>query len=285
MGPHLYTVDPDGEATLASVPTGSGTEGGHNQRAAWKARPKYPVPTDRLKFETQVLALRTICLASRGGEEIVTAEKMAANMGLAATTAPLNNAFYVSLALVEKIGKGGYKPTPLALRFQQKWSFTKDEAGPILAPAFQESWFYRAVRLKLEITPKTTREQMIETLAGEAETDDSYATQYGFLLQWLEYVGLLTTRDGYLVLAATDEDLGDSEVPDTETEAYSAGDPKREVIGKTVIPESRPRPILTASFDFSLSPDDLAKLTPEQIEAVFDGARKLAVIQAVLKGD
>ena len=107
---------------------------------------------------------------------------MGAHMRISSATAPLNNTFFLDRGLLEKAGKGAYKPTKIALDFQRKWTFDKAAAPAILAPAMQkDSWFYNAVVEKLEIGP-TTRETMIDVLASLAETDAAYATQYGLLL-------------------------------------------------------------------------------------------------------
>src|SRR5687768_9062906 len=81
--PHLYSVDSKGEAT---PPPPGGPEGERPTRGQAKVRPVFAVPTDRMKFETQELALRVICTASRGGQEPVDAEKMATLMHVTPAT-------------------------------------------------------------------------------------------------------------------------------------------------------------------------------------------------------
>lgn len=279
VDPQFYAVASDGTATPPSGPTGV-----RSTRAPSKTRPRFPVPTDRMKFETQVQALRTICTASRGGQESVDAEKMASLMGVSSATAPLNNAFFISVGLVEKIGKGEYRPTELALKFQQKWTFNKDEAPTLLAPAFHASWFFEAVKQKLDVDGAPTVKQMIETLAMRAGTDDTYATQYSFLLDWLAYVGLIAIESDIVRIVSeasvepeleTEEDKLPAVPSEPETHSKSEG-PKMVPLVK-----AQP-PVIAFSFEVAVTAADLAILAPEQIAAFFDGAGKIAAIQALL---
>lgn len=278
---HLYAVDSNGETTPPSGPTDTGP--GDRTRAPQKARPKYPVPTDRLKFEMQEKALRVVCTASRGGQEPVDAEKMAGLLGVAATTAPLNNAFFVDVGLMEKRGKGSYLPTPVALQYQQKWSFDPKAAPAILVPAFAGTWFYEVVRQLLEVGP-TTREQAIAALAAEAHTDSSYATQYGFLLDWLEYVGLIGADGGVVVIGSNiplpDEGAGRTDQgPPVEPPTAKRADHQE--------PEPAARPaagtvVLAVDIKFTATAEDIARLSPEQIAMLFEGVGKLHAAKAAL---
>jgi len=263
-----------------------------------KVRPQYAVPTDRMKIDTQIQALRTICTASRGGQEPVSGEKMATFMQVSPATAPLNNAFFAYLGLIEKVGKGLYKPMPVAMQFQQKWTFNPAEAPIILAPAFGTSWFYTAVTEKLEVSPTTTVDQMVEMLAMYAGTDNTYATQYGFCLDWLRYVGLITIDSNMVKLASTE--VPAEPEPDADEEAMrlteqslraAAGDEEAMEIHPD--PEPTPQrpmlqpmrvepPVVALSFELALTGADLALLSPEQIASFFEGFSKVAAIKAVL---
>ena len=283
--PHLYSVDSLGETTPPAAPSGPAapTGGTKTDRAPQKNRPKYPVPTDRMKFDTQVDALRVICTASRGGNDPVNAQKMGTLLRLTPATAPLNNAFFLECGLIERLDRGEYKPTAEALAFANKWSFDKSAAPRLLAPALRKTWFFEAVTQQLEVSP-TTREQMIETLALVAQTDSSYSTQYGFILDWLEFVGLIKTEGGTIVLTASPESPapgaeptiagGSTSVPRSDPSSAPTKGPIEEVI-------STP-PIISFSFEVSLDAAALAQLSPEQISALFDGVGKVASIKAAL---
>lgn len=257
-------------------------------RAKPKNRPKFPIPTDRLSFERQEEALRAVCVKSRQGQDEVTAVDMAAAMNISAATAPLNNAFFISVGLMDRTSKAGYKPTDLALRYANKWTFDKAAAPSILRPAFFESWFYNAVRDQLEINPGTSESQMIEVLAAIAGTDASYATQYGTCLAWLEYVGLASVDDGVLRLTNTSVPLmGNADIEPIREERTDVLD-VREVVTVREVPAIIEKPIDTVdyavniTFHVRLTADDLAKLDGDAIKTLFTGAAEIAAINAKL---
>lgn len=274
--PHLYSVDPDGVATPPPPDDPGGTESQTPKRAKSKARPNFAVPTDRMKFpETQVSSLVSACVASRNGQVPVTSESQAALMGVSPATAGLNNGFFVSLGLMKKVGKGAYMPTELALQFQQKWSFDKTGAPAILQPAFVGQWFYEAIKQRVQVGRPTVK-QTIETLASHAGTDSSYETQYGLLLDWLEYVGLITTTGGVVSLVG-------------EAETSTVEPPPADTTHQTpILPEperQKPKqkfPVVSLSIEVSLTAEDLATLPPDAITALFDGIGKVAFVKAVI---
>ena len=51
---------------------------------------------------------------------------------------------------MEKSSKAGYKPTALALEYQRNHSFDPDQARLLLAPAFVNSWFFKALVEQLQ---------------------------------------------------------------------------------------------------------------------------------------
>lgn len=295
--PHLRPVEGMASASTPppSGPNGSDTDASRPRRGPSAARPKHPVPTDRLKFpDTAVGSLIAACVASRGGKERVTAESQANLMGVSPATAPLNNTFFVSVGLLKKVGKGEYLPTELALQFQQKWSFDKAAAPSILAPAFRNSWFHEAVRQRVQVG-RPTITQMVETLAGIAGTDSSYATQYRLLLSWLEYVGLIRIDGGVVDLVDDDGQVPQpvevaptptpEETPQAAQEAVTPEDDLEAVEPAAPTPGSKGAevPVLSLSFEVRLTADQMARLAPEHVAALFDVAGKVATVKAALR--
>jgi hypothetical protein len=287
--PHLYAVDPDGTATAdpgnpddGPPPPAPPSQG----RAPSKARPSYPVPTDRLKFEKQVEALRVVAVASNNGQQPVGADRMGSMMRIANTTAALNNAFFVDVGLLTKAGKGQYLPTDPTLEFQRKYSFDKAAAPQLLRSAFVGTWFHEAVHQRLTISP-ATKQDLVATIADIAGTDASYATQYGHLLEWLAYVGLLHfNEDGTARLL-------DSDSSPTSEEAYAEGGDnlEDEQVVEVIEPEEpvvQPQDsqaVVSLTLQVNITADDLTKLEPEQITALFQGVGAVASVKAILAGE
>jgi hypothetical protein len=237
-------------------------------------------------------ALRGICILSNSGAEGVDREALGSFLGIAAATAPLNNNYFQSVGLVESAGRGLVKPTELAMKFQRDWSFNKARAAHLLAPALRDSWFYDATVKRVEMG-ETTRDALIQVFANIAQTDATYSVQLGNLIEWLETVGLIEVTDGIVHLADTGGSSVDApsdgqrpidELPDpgdaeTEKEDFvETPDPR---VRDRVLKDRQPA-VISLSVDVYVTADDLARLTADQITALFTGAAQLATVNAAL---
>lgn len=251
-------------------------------RTPRKIRPKYPVPTDRMTHENAVKALRAFCILSKGGGEPVDSEQLGQNLGLSAATAGLNNAFFVDVDLLTRVGRGSYLPTDVTLRFNQRYSFAPETAAKAMAPYFANTWFYEAVKNRLAISPGASRDSVIETLAGVAETDAEYKVQLGMILEWLEFVGLITMSNGIVALVEDDDDSDASPnadpaltTPPTSAVTPTVPEPTTEVA-------TGGSPMVNLSVSLTVTAEDLALLTQDQIDSLFEGIAKIAKAKAVL---
>lgn len=132
-----------------------------------------------------------------------------------------------------------------------------------------------------------TRPQLVAALASAAKADPSDTPKVEMLVQWLEYVGLIEA-DGERVVAVQLSDVkGVSpehrvslSVPLSEVPAAPAGAKGQE--STTVRAVARPAPIVSLALNLTVTAEDLGKLTPEQIAALFNGVGEIAAIQAAL---
>jgi hypothetical protein len=271
----LYQVDPEGGVT---VPPQSPATAAAKRAAV--VRPNSPVPTDRMKLPQSIDALRAFATLSKGGQEPVTTAMVGNNIHLAVTTAGLNNNFFKSVGLITQAGKGSYKPTAVTMEFARKYSFDKETAPKILAPAFSDTWFYDAVKQKLELIPDSTVDHVVEMLAGVAGTDSTYEVQYTRLLEWLEYVGLITTDGGFVKMteASPAETVRQSDVSAVDSMTSPANPESTEPTTQGGAP-----PLVSLSIEISVTAEDLVRLTSEQITALFDGIGKVASVKAALQ--
>ena len=77
----------------------TGAEESPPERTRPRPRTAKALPTDRLKFEMQVRALKALAMESQNGSHPVGAPELAKRIGVAETTAPLNNAFFADAGL------------------------------------------------------------------------------------------------------------------------------------------------------------------------------------------
>jgi len=285
MEKHLrpVPVESNGEGDTKSE-SGSGA-GASRAPSRARPRPKHALPTDRMKFDAQKKALSVIAIVSDYGKRGVSSADMAARMDMAPTTAGLNNSFFFESRLVERAGKGRYKSTDASNKFAQKYSFNPDEAGAALRESLSATWYFEIVNQQLSGFGPTPKEKLIELLAYEAETTKDYRVQLGALLSWLEYAGLIELEDGQFKLASDapqpGEPAGQVQAKETEAEkpAPAPAGPTTSPLGSGQVQQSA-ETILGFSFDFALTGDQLAKLSPEQITALFKAVGEVMAIKA-----
>lgn len=257
-------------------------------RAVRRMRPNKPLPTDRMKKATQVQALKAIAVASASREQGVSASDIAARIGVADVTAGLNNAFFAEAGWVERTGKGLYKPTDAALKFAQRFGFNETEAASLLAPSIGQTWYFREIEPELRIGRPLPMAQAVSILANAAGAGAEYRSQLENVVEWLDYVGLVVITDGHLQLGQRDiQDLQPPADDEQEREQQPAGsvgsDPARSAVtGAAKEKRLQAQAVVSLDFDLSLAADDLAKLEPEQITALFKAVGEIAAIKAKL---
>lgn len=259
-----------------------------SQPAKPKPRPNKALPTDRMKLEVQKKALSVIAIVSEYGKVGVSAADMAPRLGVAATTAGLNNSFFKDAGLVVPAGKGKFKSAEAANDYARKFSFNADEAGVALRAPLADTWFYRVVRQQVEGMGPTPKAKLIELLAYEAGTTKDYRVQLGSIVSWLEYAGLIESDDDEiykLTDASPDTPAPANSEREPESATKAASEPTPEGATRVSAGGQRaqdPETILGFSFDFALTGDELAKLSPEQITALFTAVGEVLKIKAAL---
>ncbi len=249
-----------------------------------RIRPKLALPTDRMKKDTAVQALKAVVTGSRGGERGVSADEIAPRIGISAATAGLNNAFFAQAGWIEKVGRGAYKPTEAAINFVQKLGFNETEAATRLAVTMKDAWYFTELAAELKTGPMPMA-TAVNILAQASGAGAEYTQQLESVVDWLEYVGLVVVTDGNLQLGQRDiQDLqqtptgnGGGSGDPAASEGAGSTTEVHQGTGKVKRSEAT---ILTLSFDFAVTAADLNDLDPEQIRAIFDAVGKVAAIKA-----
>ncbi|HLH14685.1 MAG TPA: hypothetical protein VKV16_07825 [Solirubrobacteraceae bacterium] len=256
-------------------------------------RPTKPLPTDRMKQATQAHALRSIAVASSTREKGVSAADIAPRIGVAEATAGLSNAFFAEAGWIERSGKGLYKPTDATLKYAQRFGFNETEAASFLAPSIARSWYFREIEPELRMGRPVPVAGLVSILAQAASAGAEYRSQLEGVLDWLEYVGLLLITDGHVQLGERDlqdrqgtgsadgggdDGSGEGSEPAEDRKGPADAEGKK----PTKRQDGGQPALLSLSFDFALTAEDLAKLKPEQITALFEAVGKVAAIKASL---
>lgn len=287
MNDHLRAVADSPEASHAQTtggpPVGPPVES-TAPRMARRMRPSKPLPTDRMKMDTQTQALAAIAVASASRENGVTAADIAARIGVVEATAGLNNAFFAAAGWIERVGKGLFKPSDAAIKYAQRLGFNETEAAALLAPAIRESWYFREIEPELRLGRPVPVARMVSILAQAAGAGVEYRPQLEGVLAWLQYVGVIVITDGHVQLGQRDlQDLGNSE-DEAEKLDENLADPAG---GEGSEPTTKKRlaqanAVISLDFDLSLTAEDLAKLEPERITALFEAVGRVAAIKAAM---
>ena len=252
------------------------------RRASERIKPQFKLPTDRLSMEKQKAVLKAFVVGGQGGTQPVSNSKLSTLTRIAEVTVPLNNAFFESVGLITRAGRGLYMATEPTREYVRASSFKEDAAGRTLADTFADTWFFAAVRDRLNMAP-ATKSEMIEVLAQVASTDSSYGPQIAFLLDWLEYAELIRF-DGEQVILNAEKKYAVLISPKDEPKSAIVTPEPAVAEGKkpTTVALDSPSAVLAISFELALTNDDLEKLMAEQIHALFTGVGQIASIKAAL---
>jgi len=278
---HLkIVVDGDGNAEREQPPPGRAS------RAPSRLRLKKSLPTERMKFDTQKAALVAFVTASDRGKEAVGATEIAARIGLSPDTAALVNNFFVEAGFVTKEGKGRYKPVESVNEYQRLYELQPEQAAKQLAEPLKKSWYFTEIAKELRGAGKVVEERLINVLGLAAGAGGDRRAQLELVLDWLEYARLIVREDGVVRLGF--DVLGeDHEGGDPPAQDPLENDPA-DAKGKE---PTKPRPgetpvslqVLGFAFEFTLTADDLRKLSPEQIAALFKAVGEVMAIRATTK--
>ena len=284
------------ESSLRSVPVALADHGPGDppptgetprvERSRPHPRAQRALPTDRMRFDVQVQALKAFAVTSKYGQFAVTSEEIASILPVSATTAGLNNNFCYEAGLLVRESKGRYKPTEAVNQFARDHSWAPDRAGRALAPILAKTWFYEAVENQLAMGP-ATRQQLVSALGQVAGATTDHTGHLDTIVQWLDYAQLIRFDDAGLAhpVALEDTPAEAAPVAATEPEANEEPDGSRgggHDDGGTPPRMVNPAGVLGLTFDFQLTAEDLAKLSTEQIEALFAAVGKVMAIKAAV---
>ena len=278
----------------AATPTEAPVEGTSERPRPARPRPRTAraLPTDRLKFELQVRALRALALESQNGARAVGAPELANRIGVADSTAPLNNAFFAEAGLAIKAGRGLFKPTQATLDFERDAGFEDIEtaARKHLAGPLSRAWFFGEIKSQISMGD-AAESRIMSVLTNAAGASSVHRVKLISLLDWLALAGLITREGGEIKLSATGASATpqqhgqkqDGETPKTppgETPPAPEVPPAGE--GTTKIQEDRGPVVLEVKFSCSYTAKDLAELEPEHIKALYEAVGGVQAVQAVL---
>jgi hypothetical protein len=272
--PHLRPVEPP-----------EGGDGMSPVRAPQRQRAGRALPTDRMKMDFQVRVLNAIGRLSGAGKRPVTAQELSKALeGIAPTTVILSNRFFADAGWIRN-QRGQYTATDALVEYSRRRALASSGAVPsealeaLRVPA-RQSWFWEALSPHLADGSMSYTEAAI-ILMSEAHASESHKPMITNLIAWLNVIGLIDIQDDQISLAgepgspaagrmshADPQANGQPAAPVAAPRPAATGTPREE---PTAQPEGNP-PAYVIAFNFGtqLTADDLARLSPEQIKALFE---------------
>jgi hypothetical protein len=275
-----------------STPSDSGT--GNASTRAQKQRAEKSLPTDRMTFDKQVEALRSIAQIGGSGRRSVTAEDISPNVGLKGGTGGLSNKFFRDSGWIAPVGRGAYSATDALMDYHRHLNVDPTDsrgARQYLAASARTSWYWEALEPMLEGGIRQTT--VLHTLSREAGATD-HTVQLQMLLNWVEWLGLIR-RDGETVYPvatspeaaspdqseAASDDLAERPTPQ-DASASGAANPDATnaapvaALQPAAVPgEADVSALVSFSFNVRITADDAAKLNSEQLQSLLAFAEKL----------
>lgn len=271
-----------------------------------RSRPRKSLPTDRLKREVQLRVLEGFAKLSGTDRRYVTSENVqqTAVRDVSLNTLPLSNAFFVETGWLEKKGRGTFAATEALINYRRRAAMNPDDprARQELRETMKDAWYWAPLRGQLEFGG-SSEDDAIQILMFEANAAPEHGRQLRMLLEWVEWAGLIR-RDGDRWVLADAGTPAETNDPHTDADDESGGDggqggsagqadersgpppadlPRPQDKSRVKPAEPlRPPSVVSFAFSFDLTAEDLAKLGPEQIQAVFTSVGQVMSIRATL---
>lgn len=271
---HLRSIAPPAES--------GGADGGgakdSKPRAPQAQRAALPLPTDRIVTDLQFRMIQTTARLSGGPKAMITAEDIAKGTGdTAASSVVLAFRFYVSIGLIEKDSEGRYAATDALAEYSRRLvTHDAEFAAKALHGHFQRAWFWATLAPRLADSPMKVGDAKI-LLMREAEAGETHVNKVNHLIALLRKIGLIEVKGDEITLiesTGAEVRVNPDDAPpahEDKTKDAASGGSRSEVQESSDRREGDPpATVLAVSFDVRVTADDLARLTPDQIRALFE---------------
>lgn len=249
-----------------------------------KSQPLKKLPTDRIKFKSQLDIIRAYGVASQNGSRAVNYKDAAKLVKMDGNTVSLMSGFLVENGFVERSGNDSL-PTKATVDFALAHGWSAETAPRKLAPLIRKSWFGTSLLQKLAFRAMPEDDAVAE-LANEIAAAPEYKARISMLIDYAEAAGLVRRDNGQLTLgevATAGQDM--TALKPDKPIAEAREDPP--VMTRTTTGTMTATSFLTTEgavqFHVSIrvSMNEIAGWSPDRITAFFNG---LAQVLAAKKG-
>lgn len=183
---------------MSDIADVEGPEMGPPKRsAAPRSKPAKQLPSERMAFDKQLAVMRAYAAASGPDKQPTSNAEVAKIAGIAPSSVSLINPFLGDCGLIIREGLK-QRPAQQLFDYLAAWEWNPETAGTKLAPAFNSTWFAKALLPKLAFRP-LTREEAISFLADEAKASKDYKSQLELLIDFLVTSGIVAWDGNTLI--------------------------------------------------------------------------------------
>jgi hypothetical protein len=267
---------------LRSVAPTDGGGSGDAARSQARRRAARALPTDRIKMDRQYEILAALGRRSSARDPI-NADSLARMVGggIAPTTVMLSNNYFADAGWITNPAKGQYAATDALVRYARRLDTdTPERAALELHEPVRRSWFWQVLDEHF-INGKMRVSDAENMLMDAAEASPGHLPSIRNLITWLEHIGMITV-DGQFI-AVKDSAAGPAPDP---APAVNPGVPEKPAETGAEMPEPiaqagdrSPAPVISLSFEVKITMDDLARLSPDQITALFAAVGTVAAVK------
>lgn len=262
---------------------GSGSDSG--QPATGRQQPRQhaskALPTDRMKMDRQPVVLGTIGRLSGPRKESINGDALSRAVGgVVATTVILSNRFFADAGWINIPGKGLYAATDALVEYTRRIETgTAEYAAEALRGPARNAWFWGVLEPYLKDERRLPLHEAEILIMRAAEASGGHLPMIRNLIAWLEYVGLIIVQDQHMAaapgVAAPVDAAGAPAEPPAHDASAGADVPGSGTETESTKPNAPgggqpPATVVAFSFDVKITADDLARLSPEQIKALFE---------------
>jgi len=205
--------------------------------------------------------------------------------GIVPTTVILSNRFFEDAGWITTPAKGQYAATDALVAYTRRLATdTPERAALELHGPVRQSWFWQVLESH-SIDGRVRVSDAENMLMTAAEAGPGHLPMIRNLIVWLEHIGMITVNDQFISVkdgtAAAAADASPAQGPAAPEKP--AGTPAQ-TGAESAKPtdkagEPSPATVIALSFEIKITADDLARLTPEQIAALFAAVGTVAAVK------
>jgi hypothetical protein len=186
---------------------------------------------------------------------------------------------------LEPTGRGRYVATDALLEYSRRVQFDPSnaaKAAALLAAPARNSWYWRVLKAQLQ-HGHLPRTEALVILSSEADAMNDYRPQLENILEWLQFLCLISTDGDNISLAeidptsaARDDNLATDDL--AQKDYAEKLDEEKPHLARARSKGDEGDVVLALNFELRLTSSDLAALAPDQIRALYDAVGAVAAL-------